>query len=234
MAAAPAQAQAQAAVPVQVPNTLTDFAALRDENFAQVLQNNPDALCTVALREIGGHNLWGDNYDVNTRDVDAFVRDLRTATIIINNSVTILKKSRNFDAPLETADQGFISYLSAGPNDEFSRLSNDQKTLVKNTIYNLFKNQLLLMAILLCKTAGSAQYSASLNDFMARVLEKLQALNQIKRGFIESIRRTPATATATTAPQTGGNYGSSHNNLLNKCLYKAYKQQYMMGKKYGL
>jgi hypothetical protein len=111
----------------------------------------PDNTCQSAIIEIAAHNFTTSNYDVNNAQ---FKTDLGTAQKIIENCNQILNKINDKvgAAELEKPDKELVEYIDS---DEFNKLTTEpnggQKEQVKKVVYNLFKNQMFLMAILICK-----------------------------------------------------------------------------------
>lgn len=109
---------------------------------------------------------------------------LEAYEILLECFEIIIKINPQIKNDILIIDKTFIEYI--GSND-YNNLQEEKKKTVNKTIYNLFRNQLYLMAFLICKFAPCEKDKMS--DFNLLIFEKIEALNKIKRPFIEELKR---------------------------------------------
>jgi hypothetical protein len=149
--------------------------------------------CANVLAEIGNHEFIENDYNDNIVN-DA---NLGSAQAIINKYNMFLKKDGGVSGnELMDPDKELVEYVKS---NEFRNLSPEQKEQIKKVVYNLFKNQMYLMAILICKHFQDAEIDGlnkklkASNPFIDKVLKKLEALNKVKKPFIDELARATRT-----------------------------------------
>lgn len=245
-----------AAVPVPVQQNTTidqwsDPAAAPPGNINT--HDGAEEVCKAVLRAIQGSAFmqpYVPDLGVAYNRASGFGKDLDDAKNLIKKCVEILKRisqkpsMNDFDA----ADDGLISYIETN----LSSLADPaQKKLIFDTVVNLFKNQLYLLAFLICKEAhgkalahaqshgnANAAEIGSARDFITKILGKLTAVNTLNQDFYANLLTAQSVQAPQGAPaamafvQPGGGL-AFRNQLLHKCLYKAHKHQYMLSKLYN-
>jgi hypothetical protein len=178
-------------------------------NLANLTQNQRDDLMEW-LKTLETVQFIYNAYDFNGAN---FATDLGTARTVVDNSEKILRTINIINGPkLDAADQAFVTYMT---DPEFIALPESQKKVVRETIFNLFKNQMYLIAIVICQNPSMARFARN-------VLEKLKALNIIKQYYAQPKLNAPGEQMG--GAQQGG------QQLMHKCLYKAHKHMYFIGK----
>jgi hypothetical protein len=239
--AAPA---AQSGAPTQIENKTIDewLLDVPPGNFTE----NAEEVCKSVLREINSHPFmnttpYDANIDEDYNTESGFGEHLNKAKKLIEKCVNILKKINTKTTPdttFDEADNQLIEYIATtfgipGSNAQ----KKTQKKLVADTVVNLFKNQMYLLAFLICKSAHEKALDVAKihgeekvkeigtsTNFIERILNKLTVVNKLNGEFYKNLMPS-----STSNAQAGGGL-SQHNTLLSKCLYKAYKHQYMLSK----
>lgn len=183
-------------------------------------------------KEIG--ELKKNNNKITEREIRDIGKKKREEKLNSLNQVKISKQNElisddqksNKDTDLDSLtspDQNLIDYFDG---NEYNNLLPENQDKIKEVIYNLFKNQLYLMAILICRfyqdnletlnkgrEITENEKDSFPADFVNKILEKLQALNKVKGSFFKELAIQANVSDANAKQFQGGN---NEDNTISK------------------